>query len=100
MRQKTDLRSSSRRAHDSAARVTEGTAALRRREKMGLCFPATVERAATSREGWAAARQLTRAQAEALAARLQACGAAPDLQLCHQIALNLDLPYPQARSLP
>ncbi len=67
---------------------------------MGLCFPASAERGATSREGWAAARLLTRAQAEALARRLQACAAAPDLHLCHQIALDLDLPYPQARSLP
>ena len=64
---------------------------------MGFCFPATKERAATSRLGWAAARVLGGEQARELRARLEADAEALDVHRCHQIARDLDLPYQLAR---
>ena len=65
---------------------------------MGFCFPATKERAATSRLGWASARLLGREQGRDLQARLEEATEALDFHRCHQIARDLDLPYQLARA--
>lgn len=67
---------------------------------MGFCFPVTKERGATARQAWASARPPSREQDLELHQRMQACVEVLDHHMCHQIALDMNLPYPLVRPLP
>ena len=65
---------------------------------MGFCFPVIKERGATARLAWSSLGLLGREQKRALEQRMRACVEALDFHMCHQLAHDLDLPYPLVRA--
>lgn len=61
---------------------------------MGFCFPVTKERGATARLAWSSLGLLGREQKRALEQRMRECVEVLDFHMCHQLARDLDLPYP------